>query len=100
MCFAVSSMKLFLNSCSLKHLINIKNKGWQQNINYYVNTCDLMLMMLNVWKSFTKPLSKIKCKTNIFWKIIYSVIYLKYFEQTLVNLVTVKAHDYSKPVWF
>ena len=30
MCFGVSSIKLFLNSCSLKNLSNIKNKGWQQ----------------------------------------------------------------------
>ena len=66
------------NSWSGKKLNNIKNRGWQQSINCYVNFYCLMLIMLFLW-SFTKPLNKLKYRTNIFWKIFYSAIYLKYW---------------------
>ena len=68
---------VFKNSFSGKNVNNIKNRGWQQSINCYVNSYILMLIMLFAWKSFTKPLNKLKCRTNIFWNISYSAIYLK-----------------------
>ena len=67
---------VFKNSCSGKSLNNIKNRGWQQSINCCVNSYCLMLIKLFGW-SFTKPLNKLKYRTNIFWKIFYSAIYLK-----------------------
>ena len=73
---------VFKNSCSGKSLNNIKSSGWQQSINCYVNSYCLMLITLFVW-SFTKPLNKLKYRTNIFWKIFYSAIYLKYW---LINI--------------
>ena len=55
------------------------------------------VMMLFVWKSFTKSLNKVKYRTNIFWKIFYSAIHLTWLTWlTLVNLRTVKVHKSSK----
>ena len=54
------------NSSSGKNFSDIESKGWQQIINWYVNFYGLMLMMLFVWKTFTKPLNKLKDRTNIF----------------------------------
>ena len=59
-------------------------------------TYGLMLMMLFVWKGFTKSISKLVCKTNTFCKIFTLLSIQNICEQTLVNLVTVKVHDYSK----
>ena len=55
-----------------------------------------MLMMLFVLKRLTNLSEKLKYRTNIFWKIFYSAIYLKYWLTTLVNLVTLKIQDSSK----
>ena len=41
----VSSIKLFLNSCSLKNLSNMKNKGWQQSI--YKLVCKYLWSYVN-----------------------------------------------------
>ena len=51
---AVSSIKLFLKTVDLeKNLSDIKNKGWQQSIDWHLNSYGPMLMMLFIWKSFT-----------------------------------------------
>ena len=34
---------MFKNSCSRKNLIDTKSKGWQQSINWYLNSYGLML---------------------------------------------------------
>ena len=80
MCFAVNSMKLSLKIVALgKVWVTSKTKVGTQSINLYVNSHGLMLIILFVWKSFTKPLKKLKSKTNIFWKIFYFAIYLKHW---------------------
>ena len=78
MCFGCKFDQDVFKNSSGKSLNNIKNIGWQQSINSYVNSYCLMLIMLFVW-SFSKPLNKSKYRTNIFWKIVYSAIYLKYW---------------------
>ena len=43
---------IFKNSCSGKSLSDIKEKDWQQNITWYVNSHGFMLIMLFVKKLY------------------------------------------------
>ena len=67
MCFGVISIKQFLNSCSLKNLSHMKNKGWQKSI--YKLVCKYLWSYVNDairMKSFTKSLSKLKSRKVFF----------------------------------
>ena len=55
-----------------------------------------MLIMLIVWKSFTKPSEKLNYRTYIFWNIFLLCCLFKILTTTLVDLVTLKVHDLSK----
>ena len=89
MCF---DQAVFKNSCSEKNMSDIKKKGWQHSINWH----GIVIMMLFVLKLFIKSSEKIKYRTNIFWKIFYSAIFLKYWLTTLANMMISKVHDSLK----
>ena len=89
---------VFKNSCSRKILSDIKNKGSDQSIDWYLNSYGPMLIVLFLWESFTKPLNKLKYGKNTFWKVFYAAIYSKIYQQTLLNLATVKARGFYNSV--
>ena len=74
MSFALSSIKLFLNIVDLeKNWVTSKTKGWQQSINWYINSYGLMLMMLFLWKSFTKLINLLTETSTILVKLLTTV---------------------------